>query len=59
MVRGYILTSREREILERFLNDGEKLNGFSQLLHYLRKGGSQLTEDLRLIEEAIKKEETK
>ena len=55
MVRAYILTEREREILERFVKKGEKLDGFTVLIHYLKKAQNQLTADLELINEAIKK----
>ena len=55
MVREYILTKRERHILERFLETGEKLNGFSVLLHYLKKGQEQISADLELIRKALEK----
>lgn len=57
MVRTYILTQRERRILERFVETGEKLNGFTVLIHYLKKARSQLTEDLELINAVINKAE--
>ena len=55
MVREYILTKRERHILERFLETGEKLNGFSVLIHYLKKGQTQISEDIALINKALEK----
>jgi len=55
MVREYILTSREREILQRFLEKGEKLNGFSSLIYYLKRGQKTLESDLKLIEETLQK----
>jgi hypothetical protein len=54
MVRAYILTTRERTILKRYIETGEKLNGFDILIHYLNKNQNQLTEDISLIEAAIK-----
>jgi hypothetical protein len=54
MVRAYILTKRERTILQRFIDTGEKLNGYDILIHYLNKYQNQLTEDIDLIETAIK-----
>jgi len=57
MVRAYILTEREREILKRFVETGEKMNGFSVLIHYLRKYKNSLKEDLDLIELAIRRAE--
>ncbi len=53
MVRAYILTTREKTILKRYIETGEKLNGFDILIHYLNKYQTQLNEDLDLIETAI------
>ncbi len=55
MVRTYILTEREREILKRYTETGEKLNGFDILIHYINKYKPQLIEDFDLIENAFKK----
>ena len=55
MVREYILTSREREILQRFLEKGEKLNGFSSLIYYLKRSKKRLEEDLKLIKDVLEK----
>ena len=55
MVRSYILTEHERKILKRFLENGEKLNGFRTLLTYLRRNYKQLEEDLKLISKTIQK----
>ncbi|MGD6850492.1 MAG: hypothetical protein ACQCN6_00350 [Candidatus Bathyarchaeia archaeon] len=53
MVRAYILTEREKTILQRYIDTGEN-NGFDILIHYLNKYQSELTEDINLIENAIK-----
>ena len=53
MARTYILTKKERETLQRFLETGEKLNGFSVLIHYLKKARPQLEADLNLVDHAI------
>ena len=58
-VRSYILTERERKILKRFVESGEKLNGYRILLHYLKKARDQLKDDLTLIEAALEKTEAK
>jgi hypothetical protein len=55
MVREYILTNREKEILQRFLEKGEKLNGFSSLIYYLKRGKKTLEADLKLINETLQK----
>jgi transcriptional antiterminator len=55
MVREYILTSREREILRRFLEKSEKLNGFSSLIYYLKRSRKTLETDLKLINETLQK----
>ncbi len=54
MVRAYILSEREREILKRFTETGEKLNGFDILIHYINKYKPQLINDFDLIEAALK-----
>jgi hypothetical protein len=55
MVREYILTNREKEILQRFLEKGEKLNGFSSLIYYLKRSQKTLEADLKLINETLQK----
>jgi hypothetical protein len=55
MVRSYILTEHERKILKRFLENGEKLNGFRTLLTYLRKSQKTLETDLKLIKDVLEK----
>jgi hypothetical protein len=53
MARNYILTKKERETLKRFLETGEKLDGFSVLLYYLNKARPQLEADLNLVDHAL------
>lgn len=55
MVRSYILSPRERELLRRFVETNEKLNGFTVLIHYLKKNRDKLQEDLKLIDLALQK----
>jgi len=55
MVRLYILTEYERKMLQRFLENGEKLNGFRNLIYNLKKGKKTLENDLKLINEALQK----
>jgi len=55
MVREYILTKREREILQRYLEKGEKLNGFSSLIYYMKRGKKTLEADLKLINDVLQK----
>jgi hypothetical protein len=55
MVRLYILTEYERKMLQRFLEKGEKLDGFRNLIYNLKKGQKHLEEDLKLISETIRK----
>ena len=54
MVRAYILSERERKILKRYTETGEKLNGFDILIHYINKYRPQLIDDFDLIETALK-----
>ena len=55
MVRTYILTEYERKMLKRFLESGEKLNGFRNLIYNLKKAHKQLHEDLRFIDQALQR----
>ena len=54
-VREYILTLRERKILETFVESGVKLNGFSVLSIRLKRASGKLTDDLKLINAALEK----
>ena len=54
-MREYILTSRERKILETFVEEGLKLDGFSVLAIRLKRAGRRLMEATELIKEALKK----
>jgi len=54
-LRSYVFTGREREILKRFIETGEKLDGFSVLVHHLKKHRDALIRDLELIETVSKK----
>jgi hypothetical protein len=56
MVRSYILTKHERQILERALETGDKLDGYAVLTHHLRRAQKQLKADLDLIQKAVKTE---
>jgi len=42
-------------MLQRFLENGEKLNGFRNLIYNLKKGKKTLENDLKLINEALQK----
>lgn len=54
-VREYLLTSRERRILEAFVENGVKLDGFSVLTIRVKRASQRLTEDLELIKAALNK----
>ena len=54
-MREYILTQRERKIVETFIESGVKLNGFSVLSIRLKRANERLTEDLKLINAALNK----
>ena len=54
-MREYILTQRERKIVETFIESGIKLNGFSVLSIRLKRANERLTEDLKLINAALNK----
>jgi len=54
-MREYILTERERKILETFIKQGIKLDGFSVLALRLERSNKKLIEDIELIKAALKK----
>ena len=57
MVRNYIITDREREMLKEYFETGKKLNGFRELKHFIGNIDlRQIEEDLALIKEFLKKE---
>ena len=50
MVRSYILTDREREIIKVYMDQGLKLDGHRELKHFIsRIDLKRLEEDLELI----------
>jgi hypothetical protein len=53
MVRAYILTEHERTVLQRYIETGEKLNGYAVLTHLLRKALPQVEKDLELVKRAL------
>ena len=54
-MREYILTERERKILETFIKQGIKLDGFSVLALRLERSNKKLIEDIELIKATLKK----
>lgn len=54
-MRSYILTERERKTLERHVETGEKLDGFTVLVHHLKKHRDTINEDLELVEASLRK----
>jgi hypothetical protein len=54
-MRAYILTEKERKILETFLGSDVKLNGFSVLILRLKKAQSKLEKDLKMVNLVLQK----
>jgi hypothetical protein len=54
-MREYILTESEREIAEKFVQEGIKLNGWTTLHWRINHNIYKLKEDLELIEKFLKK----
>lgn len=54
-MREYVLTPRERKILEAFIESGIKLNGFSVLTIRLRRAHKKLMEDMKIIRATLEK----
>ena len=55
MVRSYVLTPRERQVAERFLKTGEKLETLTELIFHLRKNYPGLKSDMELVKELLEK----
>jgi len=55
IMRAYILTEKERKILETFLDYDVKLNGFSVLILRLKKAQSKLEKDLKMVNLVLQK----
>jgi len=58
-MREYVLTQRERKILEDFIESGIKLNGFSVLVIRLKRANKRLMTDMKLIRTTLEKLEIK
>jgi len=54
-MREYVLTQRERKILEDFIESGIKLNGFSVLVIRLKRANRRLMADMKLIRATLEK----
>jgi len=52
-MREYILTEKETELLEAYVEHGIKLDGFAVLVSRCRKAKGQLDRDIKLIESAL------
>ena len=50
VLRKYILTAKEKEIIRLWFEEGKKVSGFYQLLGRSRKQVSRLREDLEQLE---------
>lgn len=55
-MRGYIFTDVERDILDTYFNKGVKVKDFYVLLTRIRANYSQITEDIKLLENVLEKE---
>jgi hypothetical protein len=55
-MRKYLLTPHERKILETFIKEGVRLEGFSTITSRLKNWNKEhIEQDLELIEEATRK----
>jgi hypothetical protein len=58
-MRAYLLSVRERKILQTYVEEGVKLDGFSVLAIRLRRAEKNMTEDFELIEKALRRMDLK
>lgn len=54
-MREYVLTDKEREIIEIYLKEGYNLNGFNVLKLRMKRALPQLEEDLEVIKKFLEK----
>lgn len=52
-MREYILTKREQHIIQKLLETGERIEGFSMLKNRAKKNLPRLSEDLELINKLL------
>ena len=57
-MRSYILTERERSLLNKYLNLGQTSDAFWVLLHRIKKDHVQLTNDMGLLQKAMMKHDS-
>jgi hypothetical protein len=56
-LRTYILTKTEKRIIQKFLETGDKLEGFKMLKWRIQKNKKGLNEDLELIKQFLEAKE--
>jgi len=54
-MRTYILTKQERHIIQRFLENGDKLEGFKMLKWRIQQNKNRIREDQELIQKFLEK----
>jgi len=54
-LRNRIFTEKEEELLRKWLKEDIKLNGFSVLLHRIRRAKDKLKSDYELLEAVLKR----
>jgi len=54
-MRGYVLTERERKILQAYVKEGVKLDGFSVLSLRLKRASSTILSDVDLVRKTLEK----
>jgi len=54
ILRGYILTAKDKEIIRIWFEEGKKVFGFYQLLDRARKHVPRLKEDLQQLETFVR-----
>jgi hypothetical protein len=53
MVRTYVLTKHEKDILTKAVKNGTKLDGYTILVHRLRKTHKSLAKEFELIQQSL------
>ena len=52
-MRKYILTDHERDMIQKYLDSGVKINGFAVLKHNISRNIDKITDDFELMKKLL------
>ena len=54
-MRKYLLTDHERDMIQKYLDSGVKINGFAVLKHNISRNIDKITDDFELMKKLLAK----